>query len=92
MELNWYFIIAVGLLTLNAFLYTQSVIKEKEDGWKAMLFGGVTAYLCFFVLMYKMSNFNQLRGVSMGKIVNRGRTDTKKGLVKKKPVTTKEVK
>ena len=58
MELNWYFIIAVGLLTLNAFLYTQSVIKEKEVGWKAMLFGGVTAYLCFFVLMYKMSNFN----------------------------------
>ncbi len=58
MELNWYFIIAVGLLTLNAFLYTQSVIKEKAEGWKAMLFGGVTAYLCFFVLMYKMSNFN----------------------------------
>ena len=41
--------------------YNQKIlalIKEKEDGWKAMLFGGVTAYLCFFVLMYKMSNFN----------------------------------
>ena len=56
--MNWYFIIAVGLLTLNAFLYTQSLIKDKQHGWKAMLFGGVTAYLCFFVLMYKMSNFN----------------------------------
>ena len=56
--MNWYFIIAVGLLTLNASLYTHSVIKEKAEGWKAMLFGGVTAYLCFFVLMYKMSNFN----------------------------------
>ena len=56
--MNIYFWIATGLLTLNAFLYTQSVIKEKEASWKAMLFGGVTAYLCFFVLMYKMSNFN----------------------------------
>ena len=57
-NLNWYFIIAIGLLTLNAMLYTHSVLKEKEDGWKGMLLGGITAYLCFFFLMYKMSNFS----------------------------------
>lgn len=57
-NLNWYFIIAVVLLTLNAMLYTHSVLKEKEDGWGGMLLGGVVAYLGFFFLMYKMSNFN----------------------------------
>ena len=57
-KLNWYFIIAIGLLTLNAMMYTHSVLKEKQDGWKGMLVGGITAYLGFFFLMYKMSNFN----------------------------------
>lgn len=57
-NLNWYFIIAVGLLTLNAMMYTHSVLKEKEEGWEGMLVGGITAYLGFFFLMYKMSNFN----------------------------------
>ena len=56
-ELNWYFVIAIGLLTLNAMLYTHSVLKEKEDGWKGMLLGGITAYLGFAVLMYKMSGY-----------------------------------
>lgn len=57
-SLNWYFIIAVVLLTLNAMLYTHSIIKEKKDGWKGMLIGGITAYLCFFFLMFEMSNFS----------------------------------
>ena len=57
-KLNWYFIIAVGLLTLNAMFYTHSVIKEREDGWEGMLLGGIVTYLVFFFLMYEMSNFN----------------------------------
>lgn len=55
--MNWYFVIAIGLLTLNAMLYTHSVLKEKQDGWKGMLVGGVIAYLGFAVLMYKMSGY-----------------------------------
>ena len=82
-KLNWYFIIAVGLLTLNAMLYTHSVLKEKEDGWKGMLLGGITAYLCFFFLMYKMSNFSWriiylTESFEYGKILNRQRHDGRK--------------
>lgn len=57
-KLNWYFIIAVGLLTLNAMFYTHSVIKERESGWEGMLLGGIVTYLVFFFLMYEMSNFS----------------------------------
>lgn len=54
-ELNIYFWIAQGLLTLNAFLYTHSILKNKDESWKVELCGGVVAYFCFAILMFKMS-------------------------------------
>lgn len=53
--MNIYFWIAIVLLTLNAMLYTQSVLKTKDKGYKYELLGGVVGYLVFASLMYKMT-------------------------------------
>lgn len=54
--MNIYFWIAIVLLTLNAMLYTHSVLKTKDKGYKYELLGGVIGYLLFAVLMFKMSS------------------------------------
>ena len=53
--MNIYFWIAIALLTLNAMLYTHSILKNKDTTWKAELWGGIVAYICFAILMFKMS-------------------------------------
>lgn len=54
-NLNIYFWIAQGLLTLNAFLYTHSVMKDKLENWKIDLGAGVFVYILISFLMFKMT-------------------------------------
>lgn len=54
-NLNIYFWIAQGLLTLNAFLYTHSVMKDKLENWKIDLVVGIFTYLLISFLMFKMT-------------------------------------
>lgn len=54
-NLNIYFWIAQGLLTLNAFFYTHSVMKDKLENWKIDLGVGIFTYLLISFLMFKMT-------------------------------------
>ena len=54
-NLNIYFWIAQGLLTLNAFFYTHSVMKDKLENWKIDLGAGVFGYILISFLMFKMT-------------------------------------
>lgn len=54
-NLNIYFWIAQGLLTLNAFLYTHSVMKDKLENWKIDLVVGIFTYLLISFIMFKMT-------------------------------------
>ena len=54
-NLNIYFWIAQGLLTLNAFFYTHSVMKDKLENWKIDLWSGVFVYILISFLMFKMT-------------------------------------
>ena len=54
-NLNIYYWIAQGLLTLNAFLYTHSVMKDKLENWKIDLVVGIFTYLLISFLMFKMT-------------------------------------
>lgn len=56
-SLNIYFWIAIVLLTLNAMLYTHSVLKTKDKGYKYELFGAIVGYLVFASLMYEMTTY-----------------------------------
>ena len=55
-SLNIYFWIALGLLTINAILYTHSVIKAKEGEYKYEIAGAVISYLIFAVLLFKIGS------------------------------------
>ena len=54
-NLNIYFWIALGLLTVNAILYTHSVMKATEGEYKYEIAGAVISYLIFAVLLFKAS-------------------------------------
>ena len=55
-SLNIYFWITLGLLTINAVLYTQSVMKAKDEGYKIEIFGAVVSYLIFAILLFKVGS------------------------------------
>ena len=55
-NLNIYFWITLGLLTINAILYTHSVIKAKEGEYKYEIVGAVISYLIFTVLLFKIGS------------------------------------
>lgn len=55
-NLNIYFWITLGLITINAVLYTHSVMKAKDEGYKVEIVGAVIAYLIFAVLLFKVGS------------------------------------
>lgn len=55
-SLNIYFWIALGLLTVNAILYTHSVMKAKDKEYKFEIAGAVISYLIFAVLLFKIGS------------------------------------
>lgn len=55
-SLNIYFWIALGLLTVNAILYTHSVMKVKDKEYKYEIVGAVVSYLIFAVLLFKVGS------------------------------------
>ena len=54
-NLNIYFWITLGLLTVNAVFHTYYVMKAKDEGYKVEIVGAVIAYLIFAVLLFKAS-------------------------------------
>lgn len=55
-SLNIYFWIALGLLTVNAILYTHSVMKAKDKAYKFEIAGAIISYLIFAVLLFKVGS------------------------------------
>lgn len=55
-NLNTYFWIALGLLTVNAVLYTHSVMKAKDKAYKFEIAGAIISYLIFAVLLFKVGS------------------------------------
>lgn len=55
-NLNIYFWITLGLLTVNAILYTHSLMKAKEGEYKYEIAGAVISYLIFAVLLFKVGS------------------------------------
>ena len=55
-SLNIYFWITLGLLTINAVLYTHSVMKAKDKAYKYEIVGAVVSYLIFAVLLFKVGS------------------------------------
>lgn len=55
-NLNIYFWIALGLLTVNAILYTHSVMKVKDKEYKFEIAGAIISYLIFAVLLFKVGS------------------------------------
>ena len=55
-SLNIYFWITLGLITINAVLYTHSVMKAKDEGYKIEIFGAVVSYLIFAILLFKVGS------------------------------------
>ena len=55
-SLNIYFWITLGLLTINAVLYTHSVMKAKDKSYKYEVVGAVVSYLIFAVLLFKVGS------------------------------------
>ena len=55
-SLNIYFWIALGLLTVNAILYTHSVMRNKDKAYKYEIVGAVVSYLIFAVLLFKVGS------------------------------------
>jgi len=55
-NLNIYFWIALGLLTINAVLYTHSVMKVKDKEYKFEIAGAIISYLIFAVLLFKVGS------------------------------------
>lgn len=53
-SLNIYFWIALGLLTVNAILYTHSVMKAKDKEYKFEIAGAIISYFIFAVLLFKV--------------------------------------
>ena len=49
-NLNIYFWITLGLLTVNAILYTHSVMKVKDKEYKYEIAGAIISYLIFHLL------------------------------------------
>lgn len=55
-SLNIYFWIVLGLLTVNAILYTHSVMKVKDKEYKFEIVGAIVSYLIFAVLLFKVGS------------------------------------
>ena len=55
-SLNIYFWITLGLLTINAVLYTHSVMKVKDKEYKFEIAGAIISYLIFAVLLFKVGS------------------------------------
>lgn len=55
-NLNIYFWITLGLLTVNAVFHTYSVMKAKDEGYKIEIFGAVVNYLIFAILLFKVGS------------------------------------
>ena len=55
-SLNIYFWITLGLLTINAVLYTHSVMKAKHKEYKFEIAGAIISYLIFAVLLFKVGS------------------------------------
>lgn len=55
-SLNIYFWITLWLLTINAVLYTHSVMKVKDKEYKFEIAGAVVSYLIFAVLLFKVGS------------------------------------
>lgn len=55
-NLNIYFWITLGLLTVNAILYTHSVMEVKDKEYKFEIAGAIISYLIFAVLLFKVGS------------------------------------
>ena len=44
------------MLTINAVLYTHSVMKAKDKAYKYEIVGAVVSYLIFAVLLFKVGS------------------------------------
>lgn len=53
--LSIYFWIATTILTVNAFLYTHSILRDKDESWKIELVFGVLFYIGFQCLLFKIA-------------------------------------